>query len=61
MSIYIIDSHRPYSLQNIFGSRQITVIDNHYILENISYLKLAFEGSKVDLFLFVFPLLIGLD
>jgi len=46
--VYLLDSHRPYSLVNIFGNAQLTIIDDGAIEDGLQVLQDAYEGSLLD-------------
>jgi cell division control protein 45 len=50
MTIYLLDSHRPYSLFNIFSNSQLVIFDDGFIEENLADLEQAFEATKVIAF-----------
>lgn len=47
MMIYLVDSHRPYNLCNIFGNSQLAVLDDGFIEDNYGSLEQAFDATKV--------------
>lgn len=47
MMVYLIDSHRPYNLGNIFGNSQLAILDDGFIEDNHADLEQAFDATKV--------------
>lgn len=47
MMIYLLDSHRPYNLHNVFDNSQLAILDDGFIEENLADLKQAFQFTKV--------------
>lgn len=45
MMIYLVDSHRPVHLNNVFGNSQLFVLDDGFIEENINDLELAYQAT----------------
>ncbi|CAH2354373.1 cell division control protein 45 [[Candida] railenensis] len=53
--IYVIDGHRPWNLDNLFGSSMVVCLDDGYVEENLSTEKSAYiklvndeEGDEVE-------------
>ncbi|RUS21570.1 CDC45-like protein-domain-containing protein [Endogone sp. FLAS-F59071] len=49
VTLYVIDSHRPHNLHNVFGSGQIVVLDDGNIEDEMQNEKKAFEEIEVIL------------
>jgi CDC45-like protein len=47
-TLYLIDSHRPLHLRNLFGSTQIVAIDDGSISAEMKELRLSYEAAEVD-------------
>ena len=48
-TVYLLDSHRPMNLQNLFGSTQVIVLDDGEFYQ-MKELKKAFEELEVFIF-----------
>jgi hypothetical protein len=46
-TLYLIDSHRPLHLRNLFGSTQIIAIDDGSISTEMKELRLSYEAVEV--------------
>lgn len=46
-SVYVADSTRPYSLDNLFNNSQVTIFDDGFLEASEADLRVAFEGSLV--------------
>lgn len=47
VSIYLLDSHRPYTLFNIFNNPQLHILDDGFIEDNFEHLKDAWTACKL--------------
>lgn len=47
ISIYLLDSHRPYTLFNIFNNPQLHILDDGFIEDNFEHLKDAWTACKL--------------
>lgn len=54
MTCYVLDSHRPLNLHNIYATNQIVVLDDGDI-ESTSDIKEAFEALEVRRLCTLFP------
>ena len=45
ITVYVIDSHRPWSLDNLFNNSQVVVFDDGSVEDGESDLREAYEGS----------------
>ncbi|ORX82277.1 CDC45-like protein [Anaeromyces robustus] len=48
LTVYIIDSHRPYNLSNIYSTNQIVIVDDGDIEEDMADIQKAFEELEYD-------------
>lgn len=56
VSIYLLDSHRPYTLFNIFNNSQLYIFDDGFIEDNIEHLRDAWKACKL-----IDPSIVALD
>jgi cell division control protein 45 len=48
LTVYIIDSHRPYNLSNIYSTNQIVIVDDGDIEDDMADIQKAYEELEYD-------------
>lgn len=48
VQIFVLDSHRPIALENLYGNSQVMFLDDEYVRENEQILKELYEASLLS-------------